>query len=149
MRYRQLDKNGDYTFGQGLANFLIDDVEAVAQAILTRLKLDAGQWFLDLTEGLPLYTQIVGRNTGARSQSGTAIYDQAIRKRVLGTQGVVRIVRYSSNLSAQRRLTVEMTVQTIYGPVTLTTILLAPETKVLGTELAVPITTDTGAEISI
>lgn len=109
MRYRALSADFDYTFGQSQANFLINSPEAVAQAIRTRLLLLRGQWFLDVTEGLPLRTKIIGRNT-------YATYDAVIRQRIRLTQGVVSIDKYSSELdNTARGLTVHATVTTIYS----------------------------------
>lgn len=109
MRYRALSADRDYTFGQGQANFLINNPEAVGQAVLTRLLLLQGQWFLDVTEGLPLFTQIIGKGT-------YPLYDQAIKNRVLGTEGVVEILTYSSELNPEtRKLEVAMTISTIYS----------------------------------
>lgn len=114
MRYRALSATGDSTFGSGSTAFLVNSAAAVAQAIQTRLLLMQGEWFLDVTEGTPYSTQILGRGT-------TATYDRAIRDRILGTQGVTAISSYSSSLNrTTRALTVNATVQTIYGEATVT-----------------------------
>lgn len=109
MRYRKLTAAGDYSFGQGLNDFYIDNVNAIAQSIKTRLLLMAGEWFLDFTEGTPYSTQILGKNK-------QPTYDHAIRQRILGTQGVTEIQEYSSSVE-NRNLTVTAKVNTIYGPV--------------------------------
>lgn len=109
MRYRAMSADFDYTFGQGQANFLINTPVAVAQAVLTRMRLITGEWFLDLREGLPLYTDIIGKNT-------LDLYDQAIKLRVLDTQGVTEIVSYASQLDREaRQLRVQLTIDTVYG----------------------------------
>lgn len=109
MRYRALDADGDYTFGQGQANFLIDSPACVAQSVLTRLRLWQGEWFLDKTEGTPWTQQVLGEHT-------LALYDIAIRQRVLGTDGVIAIDDYSSTLDpVTRALSVAMTISTRFG----------------------------------
>ena len=50
MKYRKLTENGDYAFGRGGADMHADTPEAVGQAVLTRLRLFAGEWFVDLKE---------------------------------------------------------------------------------------------------
>jgi len=47
MKVRRIDKNGDWTFGQGTANYA-DGAEAVRQNVLTRLKSFQNDWFLDM-----------------------------------------------------------------------------------------------------
>lgn len=113
MRYRALDANGDMQFGNGASNFLVNSPAAVGQAVLTRLKLLTGEWFLDVTEGTPYATQILGKNT-------SATYDTAIRSRILGTQGVSGIASYSSSLNpTTRALSITATIDTIYGQATI------------------------------
>ena len=111
MRYRALSKDGDYTFGQGDANFLIDSPAAVGQAVQTRLRLEQGEWFLDVREGTTYASQILGEHK-------QATHDQAIRARILGTQGVIEITEYSS-VVIDRNLKVNATINTIYGLTTI------------------------------
>lgn len=108
IRYRMLDANGDYVFGQGPGEFLVDSPFAVAQAIRTRLNLWAGEWFLDNTEGTPYSTQVLGMGT-------QQLYDQAIQDRILGTLGVRDIASYQSNLDQNRNLAISCIVDTIFG----------------------------------
>lgn len=96
------------TFGQGSANFLVNSPAAVAQAVLTRLRLEEGEWFLDVTEGTPYQTQVLGYGT-EKSR------DVAIRNRVLGTPGVTEIVSYSSSVLPGRKFSVNATLNTLYG----------------------------------
>lgn len=110
MRYRALSPSGDYKFGPG-AYFLTNTPEAVAQAVLTRLKLNAGEWFLDTREGLDRGS-ILGNGTEQTR-------DLEVRQRILGTTGVIEIIAYASNVSA-RVFTVNATINTIYGQATLT-----------------------------
>ncbi len=112
-----LDVNGDYVFGQGASEFLVNSSEAVAQAVETRLALISGEWFLDTTEGTPYLTQILGAGT-------SAVYDQAIKTRILGTQGVLSIVSYSSSKNTTTRaLTVNASISTLYGSTTINQVL--------------------------
>lgn len=109
MRYRKLDNDGDYTLGSG-GDFHVDNTEAVAQAVKTRLGLWAGEWFLDSTDGTPWNEQVLGKRTRGKN------YDAAIRQRILGTQGVSEITEYSSTFDVNTRaLSVSATITTIYG----------------------------------
>lgn len=109
MRYRKQDESGDYTFGNGLNNFHIDSVEAVAQAIDTRLKLWMGEWFGDVTDGTGWSQAILGKHSNS-------LYELTLRQRVLETRGVISIQEFQSLLDSNtRKLTVTMLVDTIYG----------------------------------
>lgn len=115
-----LDQNGDYVFGHGSADFLVNSPATVAQAVLTRLKLFTDEWFLDQNEGTPYSTQITGKGT-------SALYDLAIKNRILSTQSlgvsvVTAIISYSSQL-IDRNLQVTAEIDTIYGPTTVSTFL--------------------------
>lgn len=107
MRYRQESPTGDYVFGTA-SLFLVDSPAAVAQAVKTRLALFAGEWFLDLREGLNL-NLILGYGTQTTR-------DREVQQRIADTTGVLGIASYSSSAEA-RAFRVSCTVDTIYGPI--------------------------------
>ena len=84
---------------------------SVSRLVLTRLKLLKGEWFLDSTVGTPWSTQIL-------VEGGRLTADQAIKAVILGTQGVSGIASYSSSI-AGRALSVQATINTIYGATTI------------------------------
>jgi len=109
VKYRRLDKQGDMVLGRGDADFLRNSPECVAQACATRLRLLAGEWFLDVTEGTPYMPAVLGKHTRES-------YDLAIRRRVLETEGVTEIEEYESIVDGEtRRLTVNIRINTVYG----------------------------------
>jgi hypothetical protein len=117
MRYRKLDENDDYSFGQGQINFYKDDPVGVAQAVLTRLRLWLTEWFLDIEEGMPWVQGVLGKR-----EIETA--NNTIRTHVLETEGVLRIVDYNSQYDADNRtFSVQIEMDTIYGPETIIEVL--------------------------
>jgi len=84
--------------------------EIVIQQVQTRLLLWIGEWFMNISEGTPWIQDILGNDTN---------YDLEIQARILGTQGVVEIVSYSSEI-INRNLSVQASINTVYGPGTLT-----------------------------
>jgi hypothetical protein len=119
MRYRRII-DGEPCFGQGRNDFLTDN-DAVAQAILTRLKLFSGEWWENLNEGLPLWTQMIGY-----SGTNKAHVDATIKKRIEDTKlnGQSLIVNVSNVAGvytpATRSYSFSADVQTIYGTVQVT-----------------------------
>lgn len=108
MRQRAMLPDGDFSFGTGLP-FLVDTPYCVAQAIMTRLRLVAGEWFLDSSEGLDYDGAILGYGRDAER-------DIAIRTRILETAGVVQIDSYTSFVDpATRAFVMAATVATLYG----------------------------------
>lgn len=108
MKYRQLTPEGDYQF-RGNSRFLTNTPEAVAQAVLTRLRLYTGEWFLDARVGLNK-ARILGYGTALTR-------DLEVQRRILGTFGVTRLKSYYSTV-VNRRFRVVANIDTIYGPAT-------------------------------
>ncbi len=110
MRYRKLDKNGDYAFGNQQADFHRDVPAAVVQAVVTRLRLLRGEWFFDLSEGVPYATGVLGKHT-------QSTYDAIIRERIRKTEGVKGIASYQSRFDPDTRcLNLSVVLDTVYGP---------------------------------
>lgn len=111
---RALDANGDPLRGNGLQNF-VSDIQAVALILGERLQLLQGEWWLQLSDGLPLFQSILGV---PNTSSGVALI---LRRRILGTSGVTGIsVLLVNYLPQARGYTVAAVVQTQFGPVALT-----------------------------
>jgi hypothetical protein len=110
MRYRKLTADGDYSFGASQLDFWRDVPEAVGQAVQTRLLLWLGEWFLNIDEGTPFMLGILGKHSKESA-------DITLQDRVNGTQGMVGIDQFESDLDGETRgLTVSASINTIYGP---------------------------------
>ena len=117
MRNRILDENDDYTFGKGLANFYTDVPEAPAQAVSTRLSLRLTEWYLDLTDGTPWATKVLGKYTGSTR-------DVILQARTLGTPEVNGLLSYASQVDVNTRAySVQMLIDTTYGTKQITELL--------------------------
>lgn len=110
MIYRRLDDDWDYCFGRGKQNY-ISDIDAVGQAIKTRLLLLYGEWWEDLSDGLPLWERILGTNG---SEENRQAVDLIIRDRISGTDGVSAVIQFESTFE-KRIYKFTATVETIYG----------------------------------
>jgi hypothetical protein len=98
--YRQLSSTGDPLWGQGTANYL-SNLEAVAQAVLTRLQLFQGEWWASTTDGLPLWQSILGQPAGQQSQQQMATL---ISARILGTPWVIGLASVAVTFNSQTRM---------------------------------------------
>jgi len=117
MRYRKLDDNGDMMFGHQQADFYRNQPEAVAQAVVTRLKLWLDEWFLDMTEGTPYQQAILGKNK-------QDTIDPALRERILETQGLSELVEYERTHDPDTRTSrVVAQIDTVYGQTQITELL--------------------------
>ena len=96
--YRQLGPNNDPLWGNGQLNYL-SDLEAVAQAVLTRLNLFQGEWWAATNDGLPLFQVILGQGAAPVNQQQMSL---SITARILATPYVISV----------------STVQTSYNPLT-------------------------------
>lgn len=109
MRYRQLTPDGDMRFGAQQGDFLRDTPETVAQAVLTRLRLWTGEWFIDTTEGTPYMQAALGTDK-------RRTLEPAIRARILGTEGVTRIEGMDMSFEmGERTVALAATIDTAYG----------------------------------
>ena len=97
MKYRTLDENGDSTFG---SRRFLTGREAVAQAIVTRLKLLYGEWWENTADGLPLFEEILGRYGGEEAREAV---DLIISERIQGTENVTALVSYQSTFDPNTR----------------------------------------------
>ncbi|MGS1116031.1 hypothetical protein [Castellaniella sp. UC4442_H9] len=107
MQVRRLDDSGDLvTRGQ----IFLSAREAIAQTIVTRLKLFLGEYFRDVTDGTPWFQQILGKFENLNS------VEALLRNRIARTQGVVRLLSFGLQFDQDTRtLSVQSEVLTTYG----------------------------------
>lgn len=111
MRVRKMDSNGDYVFGHGSLDFYVDEPAAVAQLVMTRLRLYKGEWMLDTSAGMDK-DKILGTHTQSTR-------DAEYQRVIVETDGVNSILEYASSLNSKTRaFTVTARIDTIYGPAT-------------------------------
>lgn len=78
---------------------IVFGVEEVMQRLITRLNRELGEWFLDVTVGLPFYQEGYGL-LGSKNINALKLL---IRKETLSTNGVNRIVKMNTRYSHKDR----------------------------------------------
>ena len=110
MKYRRLDENGDYSFGNNSLDY-IEDNEAIIQAIKTKLYLFYGEWWEDISLGLPMFQSILGQVSNENLRRTVILLSAEQIQSVEGVSSVDSIV---VGISA-RKLTLDIDVTTEYG----------------------------------
>lgn len=110
LRYRKLDDKGDMLLGIGDLAFLTD-LDAITQAIYTRLRLLRGEWWERPMEGLPLWEEILGQ---PRTEQQRNMIDLILIERIFDTRGVIA-VRDTDSFFTGRTYTFTCKVETVYG----------------------------------
>lgn len=91
---------------------LVSGADEVTQRLRSRLKMFRGEWFLDLTKGVPYRTEIFVK--GISSERIAA----AIKMEILTTPGVLQLLSYSQSIDgATRKLNIDFEVLTSDGEI--------------------------------
>ena len=103
----------DVQRGQGLNNFLTN-LQAVAQAIDSSLQLLRGEWFLNLSAGLPLFQSILGVSS---TTNGVGLI---IRQQILTVPYTINVINMVVTYTgSNRNYTFSCDVITNFGTITL------------------------------
>lgn len=113
MIVRKLDENGDIvTSGSKWAT----DQECIAQTIKTRLRLLLGEYFRDVTDGMPWFRKRNGEEGILGKGFSFAQVESIIRKRIHDTEGVLKLLSFNANFSVEtRKLSIRCQVLTKFG----------------------------------
>lgn len=107
---RKMDENGDYMLGtQGE---MITGLEALAQAIKTRLRVVRGEWWEGDNGALPYFNGIMGQ----KGVSKDAL-DLQVIARIMDTIGVINVFDIVSSFE-NRTYRFKCKVRTVYGTTT-------------------------------
>lgn len=113
MKYRKLSEDGDYTFGQGNANFLTGS-DAILQAIKTKILLLKGEYWEDVNDGTPLFDDILKKRSDDAARNAI---DIVVKNRIMEVEGVTSVSNFISKIE-DRRYIATIDVQTIYSDLT-------------------------------
>ena len=111
MRVRNLDKNGDWSFGKGQSDY-VRNIDSVVLDVQMRLKEWYRDCFFNLEQGIPWNIRL-----GSHNQK--ELLDQDIQQTALSVEGVLNIFNFSSVVIG-RRYTCQFDIYTIYSPNTTT-----------------------------
>ena len=106
----ELDNSGDLL----ISNYDLDilsGVDQIAQNALIRLKFFLGEWFLDITAGMPYYQDFfIKAPNRIRVES-------VIKEEIINTDGILEITAFSSDFDAvSREFTVNFSALAVDGP---------------------------------
>ena len=108
MKYRKLDENGDYTFGNNSYDYIEKD-EAIAQAIKTKLYLFYGEWWEDISLGLPMFQSILGQVSNNNLRQTVILL---CAEQINLVEGVTSVDSISVDISARKLgLTIDVTTE--------------------------------------
>ena len=110
IQYLQLDPSYDPIFDP-TAN--LTNLDAVTQSISTRLNLFLGEWWSDLSLGLPVFQSILGQ---LGSPQGLSAMELAVHQNIEGTPYVTTVDNVALDFTAGR-FSIIYAAQTAFGPI--------------------------------
>jgi hypothetical protein len=113
IRVRRLDNNWDPIWGGGLNDYLTD-ADAVAQIIKSRMLFFKGEWWEDVSQGLPMWQSILGKMGSSKT-----IIDKLIIGNIKQCPYVVGIASFTSEL-LDREYVCNAVVNTQFGTIVVT-----------------------------
>lgn len=81
----------------------------LAQRLKIRLLTFLGEWYLDVTEGIPYYESILGKNRAKET------VDNIFKNAILDDEDVLNIVEFESNISKDRQYNLRFSVKSVSG----------------------------------
>jgi len=107
MSVRKIDEDSDWTFGQGLGNYITKDND-IAQNVATRIKSFKNDYFLDNTQNID-WLNILG------VKNNESLILNEVRRVVQQTEGVQRVNDVSLVQNDKRNAIILIDFDTIYN----------------------------------
>lgn len=96
----EMDSNkegfGDLVFVNGKCPITVDDLSSTSQRVFVMLRTFEGEWFLNITTGVPYFQNILGKKIGKGG------IDRIIQQKILSEPGVVEILSFNSSIDNKR-----------------------------------------------
>ena len=111
MTTRAVDENGNWKFGNSFLDYKTE-IEELKQNIITSLKSWKGDCFFDLEAGVDWYN-ILG------SYNQDDYLKENILKVIQNIEGILNINSYNATLNEERKIIINLNLNTIYGTIQL------------------------------
>lgn len=102
-------ESGDLVFVNGSCPVTENFSDSTAQRVYVMLRTFAGEWYLDISTGVPYYPNILG------TKVSKSVVDRIIQEKVLAVRGVADIVSFESSRSSDRIYECRMTIRDVTG----------------------------------
>ncbi|WP_392563446.1 hypothetical protein RHO13_08565 [Orbus wheelerorum] len=96
MIVRELDKNHDWTFGRGKANYLSQS-DAIKQCIKTKILALKGNWILNADEGIAWFDYLT-------KNPNVAQLERDVKNAIASIDGVTEIISFDIGLDSVTRV---------------------------------------------
>jgi len=117
MNVRRLEADGEPAFGRP-TSIIPAGSAAVAQLVFMRVKLSAGEWFLDRFAGVTYFDTGSGEPRVFGGAADPGLLESSIKNVVLSTEGVSELLQFSMTFDHDtRRASVAMKYADVYGEV--------------------------------
>ncbi len=94
MTVRKLEQDGDIATS---GTQFISGQSEIAQTVATRLKLFTGEYFRNINDGTPWFTDVLGKGHNEVTR------DSVIKRRITQTEGVISLFEFSAELDPIKR----------------------------------------------
>lgn len=89
---------------------LVDQTGQIMQNLAIRLRFFLGEWYLDITQGLPFF------ETFFRKAPNQIQIESILKEEIVNTRGIVEITSFETSFDQSRRIyTVKFTARSING----------------------------------
>lgn len=77
---------------------LVDSSSQIAQNLGIRLRFVMGEWFLDITQGIPYYEEIFRKNPNQIQ------IESILKQEIVQTRGIAELISFEANFDKRRRV---------------------------------------------
>jgi len=89
---------------------LVDDTRQIMQNLGIRLRFVLGEWFLDITQGIPYFEFFFIKAPNLIQ------IESILKEEIVNTRGIVELISFTSNYEARRRIfSVKFSARSISG----------------------------------
>lgn len=89
---------------------LVDDTRQIMQNLAIRLRFVLGEWYLDITQGIPYYEEIFIKNPNQIQ------IESVLKQEIVQTRGILELTSFDSSFDKRRRIySVKFSARSISG----------------------------------